>query len=129
MRAIQVIRLGSLLAVAAVTAGLGGCVVAPARPVVYSPPPPPMQPQPGPEIYYPQGVVMVAPPPPYQEVAGYPPAPGYVWIGGFWNWLGGRHVWVAGHWEPNRHGHVWVPHQWIRFGAGWRFEHGRWNRH
>jgi len=114
------------LAAVAAAVVLTGCVVAPAQPVVYSPRP---QPMPAPGGYYPDGVVMVAPPPPYQEAVGYPPAAGYLWIGGFWNWVGGRHVWVAGHWEMNRPGHVWVPHQWIRFGGGWRFEPGRWHRH
>ncbi|MBK6386237.1 MAG: YXWGXW repeat-containing protein [Rhodoferax sp.] len=131
MRSFRLLQFGSLVAVAAIAAGLAGCVVAPARPVVYAPPPPhpPPHPLPAPGSYYPNGVVMVARPPPYQEVVGYPPAPGYLWIGGFWNWVGGRHVWVAGHWEMNRPRHVWVPHQWIRFGGGWRFEPGRWHRH
>ena len=51
---------------------LGGCVVAPA---------------PG---YYGGGaVVTVAPPAPQYEVVGVAPTPGFVWFGGYWNWVGG----------------------------------------
>jgi hypothetical protein len=49
--------------------------------------------------HYADGVVMVAPPPPRVEVMGEAPQPGYVWIGGYWNWVGDRHTWVAGHWD------------------------------
>src|ERR1700689_5601547 len=66
---------------------LGGCIVAPA---------------PG---YYGGGaVVTVAPPAPQVEVVGVAPTPGYVWFGGYWNWVGGPHVWVGGHWGPGRPG-------------------------
>ncbi len=60
--------------------------------------------------HYPGGVVMVAPPPPRVEVIGVAPTPGYVWIGGYWNWVGDRHEWVAGHWAAPRAGYHWVPH-------------------
>ena len=50
--------------------------------------------------HYADGVVMVAPPPPRVEVIGKPPSPGYVWMDGYWNWVGGRHEWVPGHWAP-----------------------------
>ena len=29
-------------------------------------------------------------------MVGVAPVPGYVWFGGYWNWVGGRHVWDAG---------------------------------
>jgi hypothetical protein len=48
------------------------------------------------------GAVAVAPAP-QVEVIGVAPGPGYIWIGGFWNLIGGRHVWVGGHWD-NRGG-------------------------
>jgi len=88
---------------------LGGCVVAPA-PGYYGP------------------VVAVAPPAPPVEVVGVAPGPGYVWFGGYWNWVGGRHVWVAGHWGPGRPGYHWVPHTWVREGGGWRMSGGHWAR-
>jgi hypothetical protein len=88
---------------------LSGCVVAPA---------------PG---YY-GARVMVAPPPLRAEVYGVAPYPGYFWMGGYWNWVGGRHVWVDGHWQAPRRGYAWVAHHWDRDGDGWRIRPGHWER-
>ena len=46
-----------------------------------------------------QGAVVVAAPPPQVEVIGLAPGPGYIWISGFWNAMGGRQVWIGGHWQ------------------------------
>lgn len=94
---------------------LGGCYV---RAGVAVPPPP--------AVYV--GTVAVAPPPPQVEVIGTPPQPGFVWIGGYWNWVGGRHVWVGGHWVAPHPGYRWVPHEWVRAGEGWRLREGHWAR-
>jgi hypothetical protein len=82
-----------------------------------------------------QGVVVsdgelinVAPPQAQVEVVVAPPGPGYFWINGYWNWIGGRHVWVGGRWEAHRQGYQWAPHQWRREGNGWRMAPGRWER-
>ncbi len=90
---------------------LSGCIVAPA-----------------PGYYYRGPVVAVAPPPPQVEVVGVAPSPGYVWIGGYWNWVGGRHVWVPGYWGAGRPGYHWVPHGWVHAGGGWRMAPGHWAR-
>jgi len=90
--------------------GLGGCAVAPDQ------------------RHYAGGVVMVAPPAPEVEAIGEPPQPGFVWIAGYWNWVGGRHVWVAGHWQAGRTGYHWVAHEWVRQGDGWRLRPGHWQR-
>ncbi len=58
-------------AAVAVSSLVGACVVAPAPP------------------YPGGGVVMVAPPAPVVEDYGVAPGPGYIWIGGYWNWAGG----------------------------------------
>jgi hypothetical protein len=104
-------------AAAVVIAGSGllaGCVVTPVGP---------------PHAYVAVGApVMVAPPPPQPEYIGVAPVAGYVWFGGYWNWVGGRHVWVAGHWGPGRPGYYWVPHRWVRAGDGWRMAPGHWAR-
>ncbi|HEY0745971.1 MAG TPA: hypothetical protein VGD63_04675 [Steroidobacteraceae bacterium] len=78
--------------------------------------------------HYAGGVVMVAPPPPRVEVIGVAPEPGYVWVGGYWGWVGGRHEWVSGHWVEGRPGRHWVPHAWVREGDGWRLRPGHWER-
>jgi hypothetical protein len=90
---------------------LSGCVVAPA-----------------PGYYYAPHVVAVAPPPAPVEVVGVAPAPGYVWFGGYWNWVGGTHVWVPGYWGAGRPGYHWVAHTWVRAGGGWRMAPGHWAR-
>ena len=96
------------LAIGASVAQLTGCVVVPARGGVYP------------------GVVAVEPPPIQEEYIGAPPVAGYVWIGGFWNWSGGRYVWAQGHWEAPRPGYRWVPHTWSREHDGWHAHEGHW---
>ncbi|GAC1301935.1 MAG: hypothetical protein NVSMB10_02210 [Steroidobacteraceae bacterium] len=76
----------------------------------------------------PGGVVLIAPPPPPVETVGAAPTPGYVWLGGYWAWVGDRHVWIAGHWEAPRPGMHWVPPLWVRQGDGWRLRRGHWER-
>jgi hypothetical protein len=45
--------------------------------------------------HYVDGVVMVAPPTPQQEIIGEPPVAGEVWLAGYWNWTGARYEWTA----------------------------------
>ena len=78
--------------------------------------------------HYPGGVVMVAPPAPRDEVIGVAPEAGFIWAGGYWNWVGGRHEWVSGHWVAGRPGYHWQQHAWVRSGDGWRMRPGRWVR-
>ena len=78
--------------------------------------------------HYADGLVLVAPPAPQVEVIGTPPQAGYVWVGGYWNWVGGRHQWVPGHWVAPRPGYHWVATEWVRQGDGWRLRRGRWQR-
>ncbi len=108
----------------ALMAGLlaAGCVLVPARGGYYGG-------APADGGYYSGGPVAVAPPPVQAEVITVAPGTGYLWIGGFWNWVGHRHVWVGGHWAQHRPGHQWVPHQWHRDGPGWRAAPGHWRRH
>jgi WXXGXW repeat (2 copies) len=117
------LRVSSVMALASASL-LSACIMVPARhagppAVVYQNPP---------AQGYDSDVVTVAPPPPQVEVVVSPPGPGYFWIGGYWNWVGGRHVWIGGRWEAHRHGYGWAPHQWHRHGGGWRLAPGRWQR-
>ncbi len=104
----------NLVLAAAVALTVSACVVAPA-PGYYG------------GGYY-TGAVTIAPPPAQVEVYGSPPTPGYVWLGGYWNWAGGRHVWVGGHWSAPRPGYRWEAHHWERRGDGWHMAGGRWVR-
>jgi len=103
----HILRLAFCLSLAA---ALAGCVIVPDQ------------------RHYAGGVVMVAPPPPREEVIGVAPVSGYVWMGGYWGWVGDRHEWVPGHWAPPRAGRHWVGHQWVRQGDGWHLRPGRWER-
>jgi WXXGXW repeat (2 copies) len=78
--------------------------------------------------HYADGVVIVAPPPAREEAIGAAPSPDYVWIAGYWNWVGSRYDWVGGRWAPGRTGYHWVAHQWVRQGDGWRLKSGHWER-
>ncbi len=80
------------------------------------------------QSHYAGGVVMVAPPAPREEAIGTPPVEGYVWLGGYWDWVGNRHEWIPGHWAPPRPGRRWVPHAWVRQGDGWVLKPGHWER-
>ncbi|WP_233581241.1 hypothetical protein [Acidipila sp. EB88] len=74
-----------------------------------------------------QVVVRVAPPPPIVEHYGPPPRPGYVWVGGFHRWDGGRYVWTPGHYAlPPHPGAVWVRDGYYPHGGGYRYRHGYW---
>ncbi len=100
----------NIAAVLALCATLSACVVVPAR------------------GYYVGGPVVVEPPAPRVEVYGVAPRPGYVWLDGYWNWVGGRHEWVGGHWEAPRRGYRWEPHHWVRERDGWHLSGGHWER-
>ena len=69
--------------------------------------------------------VYAAPPPDRVEEIGAPPVAGYLWLGGYWGWVGGRHEWMAGHWVRPRPGYAWVPHRWVQEGRGWRLQDSR----
>jgi hypothetical protein len=49
--------------------------------------------------YYERDTVIVTPPP-RVEYRDLPPAASYIWIDGYWNWVGHRHDWVSGYWAP-----------------------------
>lgn len=81
-----------------------------------SPPPPP-------------GVVYVArrPPPRRAEVIGSRPAPGHVYVRGFWRWQGDDYIWVPGHWSVVERGfREWVPGSWRHGRRGWYYVDGHW---
>ena len=83
------------------------------------------------EVHYAEGGEIVAdqaPPPAQEEVVTVAPAPGVVWVGGYWGWYGGRYVWVSGGWHrPPQAGAVWVAGYWTARPAGGHvWVRGRW---
>jgi hypothetical protein len=84
----------------------------PLLPLLPGPPPPPVA-----ESYYGEPAEVVVnqePPPPYAEVVGVAPAPGYIWVGGYWHWYGNRWVWYRGHYmRPPHAGAVWVAPRYV----------------
>jgi len=69
-----------------------------------------------------------APPAPVAEVQPALPFTGAIWIGGFWNWSGGRYAWVPGRYERPRAGYSWEPRRWTK-GSGGRWQlNGGWRR-
>lgn len=81
-----------LAGLAGATLTLGGCAVVPAEHHGYGAPY-------GYYDDYDRGTLIVTPPP-RVEYRGLPPVASYIWIDGYWNWLGTRHVWVPGYWAP-----------------------------
>jgi hypothetical protein len=106
---LPVLRNAALLSLLALGSG---CVVAvrPA-PVVYEQPVPPAPPG--------EVIVTEDPPAPIYETVGIAPGPGFIWIGGYYHWTGGRWVWYRGHYaRPPHPGAAWV-------GARYEFRGGR----
>jgi hypothetical protein len=71
------------------------------------------------------GVYAPAPPQPPSYVNSRPPmpGPGYYWVDGYWNLIGGRYSWVGGYWmRPPYAGGYWVPPRY----SGGRFFLGFW---
>lgn len=114
-RSLKTARLAAVSALA--LAGLSACVVAPApRRAAY----------PVDEAVIESGV---APPAPYTEAIPAAPYPGAVWIGGYWDWSGGRHHWVSGRWAQPRPGYRWHARRWEPAPrGGWVLRGGYWAR-
>jgi opacity protein-like surface antigen len=74
-----------------------------------------------------QVVVRIGPPAPVVERRGPAPGAGFVWIGGYHRWDGGRYVWVPGRWDrPPHPGAHWVEHRWEHRHDGYVFHEGHW---
>lgn len=109
-----------LVAAAMGAAALSGCVVAPVGPAY------------GGGGYYDSNMVVanVPPPAPYVETVPVAPFVGAVWIGGFWDWSGGRHVWHPGRYERPRPGFAYRQGGWSHGPDGrWMLHRGGWERH
>ena len=73
------------------------------------------------------GYVTAPPPPPRVEVYSVAPGSGFVWIGGFWHWVGSEYVWSPGRWvRPPRRRAVWAPGYWEHGRDRYRWHEGHW---
>jgi hypothetical protein len=79
---------------------------------------------------YVSGYYATMPPPPLQaEFYGVPPAPGFVWIAGYWGLQSGRYVWVPGRWDRPPRGYTrWEAGRWESHAGQYRWRGGRWRR-
>jgi hypothetical protein len=74
--------------------------------------------------------VGIAPPPlPVYEQPAIP-APGYIWVPGYWAWGGDDYYWVPGTWVmPPYVGALWTPGYWGWVGDAYVFNVGYWGPH
>ncbi len=69
--------------------------------------------------------VQVGPPTAIVETVPVRPGPGYVWVGGYYNWTGSGYVWVHGHYV--RHGGAWCGGHWRHaYHSGYYWVPGHW---
>jgi hypothetical protein len=55
------------------------------------------------------------------------PAPGYIWVDGYWAWGDEGYYWVPGYWTlPPYAGAIWQPGIWGYGGGGWGWTAGFW---
>ena len=108
----------TLLTVTASSLLLGGCVYR--ERVVYR------QPVNGETETETEVAVDEAPPAPVVEEIGMAPAPGFIWIGGYWGW-NGRWMWQSGHWgRPPHRGALWIGPRYAIRGGRHVFIRGYW---
>jgi hypothetical protein len=70
-----------------------------------------------------------APPPAKVEVMGTSPAPGYIWMPGYYVYYAKTgYQWDDGHWEAARPGYHWNAPYWEQMGSKWVFTPGDWER-
>ncbi|HEV3089834.1 MAG TPA: hypothetical protein VGX91_00160 [Candidatus Cybelea sp.] len=68
--------------------------------------------------------VQVGPPAPIYETVPARPGAGYVWVGGYYRYTGGRYVWSHGYWA--HHGGHWCAGTWHHGHHGYYWTDGRW---
>jgi hypothetical protein len=79
----------------------------------------------------PPGYVVVPDAPPQIIVEQPPPAPapGYIFVEGYWHWDGHHYMWRHGRWaRPPHGGAVWIGPNYERYDGHWRYERGHWGR-
>jgi hypothetical protein len=68
------------------------------------------------------------PPAPLVETRPPPPAPTYVWVGGYWWWGMSAWNWLPGYWSSPMYGYSYVPGGWYWSSGAWWYGPGGWAR-
>ena len=68
-----------------------------------------------------------APPDPKPEVKTPCPAPGHIWVAGYWDYIGGQHVWRDGRWVQGKAGYEYVRARYEFDGKAWQFHVPHWH--
>ncbi len=77
-----------------------------------------------------RGVIVSGPPPaPIIEARSQAPAPGALWVSGYWHWTGMQYTWIPGHWEvaPPMGARWEAPHYVLSEGV-YVYQPGGWRR-
>ena len=69
-----------------------------------------------------------APPAPKDEVKTACPAPGHIWVAGYWDWIGGHHVWRDERWMQGMAGYEYVRARYEFDGKAWQFHVPHWHK-
>ena len=69
-----------------------------------------------------------APPDAKPEVKTACPAPGHIWVAGYWDYIGGHHVWRDGRWVQGMAGYEYVRARYEFDGKAWQFHVPHWHK-
>jgi hypothetical protein len=68
------------------------------------------------------------PPDPKTEVKTPCPAPGHIWVAGYWDYIDGHHVWRDGRWVQGKVGYEYVRARYDFDGKTWQFHVPHWHK-
>ena len=75
--------------------------------------------------------VPVNSPPPAEKTEGARPAApgyGYIWVGGYWDYLDGNYIWRDGRWVQGKPDYEYVRARYEYDGKAWVFHRPHWKR-
>lgn len=69
-------------------------------------------------------------PPPEKTEGSRPAAPGfgYIWVGGYWDYLDGNYIWRDGRWVQGKPDYEYVRARYEYDGKAWVFHRPHWKR-
>jgi hypothetical protein len=75
-------------------------------------------------------VPVSSPPPPEKAENGRPAAPGfgYIWVGGYWDYLDGNYIWRDGRWVQGKPDYEYIRARYEYDGKAWVFHRPHWKR-